>query len=299
MNKQISNLEQKMYARLIEIKDGALCGNFIEMYNGRLHVLVSTDHGFDISSVHYRGINTSYLSRMGLGENSLPFSQRFEGGMLYTCGPDSIGIQQNYPQHGSWHIKKAVLLEKTVTAEKITVKAELNFAELFKPTLRVIRTLELMSDSGAIHLKDKFINDGFQNFSYALLYHFNFGYPFLNPQTDLSINSLTVKAADLIVSAAGYKSLSLPQDEAVEEVFYHEGNDGTVTLSSKAVGIKAILKYDTTIFPVLTQWKSMISGNYVLGIEPATSPMGAALSYNLLKSGSEFTADFQLEFSDI
>lgn len=40
---------------------------------------------------------------------------------------------------------------------------------------------------------------------------------------------------------------------------------------NKEPGLSCRISYDTSVFPVTLQWKSMVSGNDALGIEPSTT----------------------------
>jgi hypothetical protein len=66
----------------------------------------------------------------------------------------------------------------------------------------------------------------------------------------------------------------LPIDGKKEDVFYHkvatdEKGFSCVALFNDRLGLGALIKYDTKNLPNLIQWKSMGSGDYALGIEPA------------------------------
>ena len=58
-------------------------------------------------------------------------------------------------------------------------------------------------------------------------------------------------------------------DGGDEDVYYHTLKEGKVTLSNPDYGITVEMAYDTEVFPVTLEWKSMISGDYALGIEPS------------------------------
>ena len=82
-----------------------------------------------------------------------------------------------------------------------------------------------------------------------------------------------------ILAAAGiarHKVIEAPAAQYDEQVFFHEqpgGADGTagVRLVNPALGLFAELRYDTSVLPVLAEWKSMKSGDYALGLEPSNN----------------------------
>lgn len=57
-------------------------------------------------------------------------------------------------------------------------------------------------------------------------------------------------------------------------MFFHEAcaeRDGRVRLAVKnpRLGMQLRLTYEKNVLPRLVQWKSMVSGDYALGLEPA------------------------------
>lgn len=117
------------------------------------------------------------------------------------------------------------------------------------------------------------INKGYIDDKYVLLYHINFGYPFLDEE--MKIEMPIIKSEGLTDFARSRKELQLkitpPIDGGDEEVFYNNLEEGCVGLKSEKLGIKCELRYDIANFPVTLQWKSMISGDFALGIEPSVT----------------------------
>ena len=117
------------------------------------------------------------------------------------------------------------------------------------------------------------INKGYIDDKYVLLYHINFGYPFLDEE--MKIEMPIIKSEGLTDFARSRKELQLkitpPIDGGDEEVFYNNLEEGCVGLKSEKLGIECELRYDIANFPVTLQWKSMISGDFALGIEPSVT----------------------------
>ena len=71
-----------------------------------------------------------------------------------------------------------------------------------------------------------------------------------------------------------YEKIEEPVDGGEEQVFFHQARgdaDGWVTVSvyNPRLNIRAKLRYNKRELPNLIQWKSMVSGDYALGLEPA------------------------------
>ncbi len=74
--------------------------------------------------------------------------------------------------------------------------------------------------------------------------------------------------------AKDFLQVEEPLDGGVEQVFFHDacaGADGRVRVAvqnpKRKMGVQIV--YEKQVLPKLVQWKSMVSGDYALGIEPA------------------------------
>lgn len=107
---------------------------------------------------------------------------------------------------------------------------------------------------------------------YARVYY-EIGYPFLDE--DLKAEMPIIKSEGLTEYARSRKNSQLlitpPADGGEEEVFYNYLADGRVKLKNEKIGVTCEIRYGTDDFPVTLQWKSMISGDYALGIEPSVT----------------------------
>ena len=94
---KISNPLQTGYIRRYTLCDGRENGlRVTELDNGTLRVLLNESKGLDIMQVWHKGVNMSFVSKNGFTAGEWPFLNRFEGGMLYTCGLDSIGDREGF-----------------------------------------------------------------------------------------------------------------------------------------------------------------------------------------------------------
>ena len=57
--------------------------------------------------------------------------------------------------------------------------------------------------------------------------------------------------------------------------------------------------YDNKYLPCFTEWKSMLAGDYALGIEPASSSFIGDLQYSNIKAGQEIEIKFNINVEDV
>lgn len=271
--RKLGNVKQCFSAYDIQFKGGAENGkNCVLVTAGKLEALFNKDNALDISRVRYCGENISFLSKNGLNSNEGEFAERFEGGFLYTCGTDNVSTcVAGRPVHGSLHYKKAENVYHFTEGEKIVVGGDVRVTALFGENLILRRRFEITENG--ITVNDEIINDGYTSAEYVLLYHTNFGYPFLDE--NLKIDMPIIKSeglTDYAKSRADRRlKITAPIDGGDEEVFYNYLSRGEITLDNDLLGVAVKVRFDTENFPVTLLWKSMISGDYALGVEPATT----------------------------
>jgi len=125
-------------------------------------------------------------------------------------------------------------------------------------------------DIAEITVADEVTNLNPQPEEYALLYHCNFGYPFLNEKTRLLLpdrrrtTPRTPWAETLMGRETGFDK---PNPGEEERVFFHEDMERRAALVSESTGMKMTLTWSDTL-PILAHWRSMASGDYACGLEP-------------------------------
>jgi hypothetical protein len=279
------NKDQLYGVRRITLEEGA--GKGITIYDvttaGGLQFDITADNGLDIGRLRYKGTNISYLSKNGYTspdrfdpfEND--FLHTFPGGMLYTCGLRSVGPANRdgdewHPLHGRYHSIPAVNQYAFIEDDKIVIGGEIYETALFGHILRIKRKITVPVWSSEIYLEDVLENLTPQTMEYMLLYHWNFGYPMLSEQAKLTLpeKRKTTPRTDYAKKGLGKEcEFSSPIDGEQEQVYFHEMNDARVLLKNSALKIGAEFSWSVDTLPILGEWKSMASGDYVLGIEPS------------------------------
>ena len=252
---------------------------------------VTADNGLDIGCLSYRGVNIRFLTKNGYVSpyGSHPFEEdflhTFPGGMLYTCGllstgpanRDTDGVWQ--PLHGRYHnIAADQCFGRVNDHAVIEVGGRIQETRLFGHSLEMRRTITSPVGGSELIITDELTNNTPLPMEYMVLYHMNFGYPFLTPDLQMKLPEGTATTPRTEEAAKGLgqeRTFQEPVDGAEEQVFFHmvppeEGN-GWIRLENPAMGIGAQVEWSLDTLPVLAQWKCMRSGEYVLGIEPTNS----------------------------
>lgn len=285
MDGKVSHQDQLFYLRRYTLTEGSASGTrMIEVHNGTLRFLLCESKGLDITQLWHKGVNISFLSKNGIVNDSLPFPHRFEGGMLYTCGLDSIGQREGYELHGRYHSTPARVISLQCDQDIISVTAEIQDTSLFGQHLVLVRTISTRPFSPTVTITDTLTNIGHQEASYCLLYHVNLGYPMLDEcaKVHTSSQSVTPRNAWAAESLSWRTTPIAPLPGREEACYFLAGNTGKVSVENPKINRLFTMEYSTDTLPHFVQWNSMQSGCYALGLEPCTCPLDDGFFYNQL-----------------
>lgn len=262
---------------------------------GGLSYSILPSRGLDIGLAEFDGIPLCWLSPNGevhpafYNAHSLAWLRTAAGGLLMTCGLTQVGSpgvegSEELGLHGRAHHTPA----RQVCAESyweddeyfIVVCGKVEETSIFGWNLRLTRKITSCLGKNEITIQDVVENAGFEPAPYMMLYHFNFGFPLLDAETEIHFPSGRVTPRESELPIEGLENWQLPQPNYRERVYYHENlstiADGmaAVTLrnphfpaADKPLTVRLAWKVDT--LPVLVQWKMPGEGTHVLGIEPA------------------------------
>lgn len=291
--KYIGNLSQTGYCRHYTLSDGWGRGMRAADINtgGGLQYTVLPDRGLDISLANFKGINLVYQTCNGETHPSyyepegIAWLRTFGAGLLTTCGlthlgPPCVDAGEELGLHGRVSAipsrQFADLSDWEGDEYRYIVKAIIEEGFLFGNKLRMEREITSLRGQNTILLTDKITNFGNKPSPYTILYHMNFGYPFLSEDTQLTIDPLNTEPRDpdAVAGMNDFRSFIKPSKDYREQVFFHKmkGNlngDTSVTVSNKKIGISVNISINIKQLPYVAQWKMMGWGEYVLGIEPS------------------------------
>ena len=298
MNGKINSLSQIASIRRYTITEGSAKGlDFIDIDNGNIRFLLNVSKALDITQLYHKGVNMSFLSKNSLTKRELAFGDRFEGGMLYTCGFDNFGGRDGYETHGTFHNTPAEVVRAECTNNEIVVEANIRNSTLFGKNLLIRRKITTKVGSSKIDLCDELINESYRDEEYCVLYHFNVGYPMLDNGGKVIADVSEIKArndwANENISTAFFIEDDVPNKQ--ETCYFVKLNTPKITYVNEKINRELTLSYTMDTLPCFTLWKSMASGDYALGLEPCTSELDDNFERKIVKAGE--SVKFELSLS--
>ncbi len=272
---QISGIEEH---RLVGGKGDNM--RLFEIRNGRgVEFTVSADRAGDISRLSYKGINLGFFAPCGYvapafyDKEGIGFLKSFTAGFLTTCGLSAVGSPchdngEELSLHGT--ISHIPAENVVVDNENLKITLTMRDASLFSRHLVLTRTYECPDDENCIILTDRVKNIGTIDSEYMIMYHFNIGYPLLCENSEIFINSDTVKPRNEHSAEGIEKRLVVesPQRGFAEQCYYYEMNVGEASIYNPDLKVGVKLLYNRWELPCFTQWKQMGEYEYVMGLEP-------------------------------
>lgn len=294
MLSRVGSIQQLAYVRPICYAEGlAKDMNAFLVKNGSLSFTVLADKCLDIAELSFHGVNIGFLAKPGLigrspvDTHGLEAQRSIMGGLLFTAGLENIGAPciedgKEYPMHGRLRSTPAEHLCADTKWKNgqyfLYVSGEMREAELFGENMTFRRKVETVYGESQITITDVITNEGFRPEPALLLYHFNFGYPFLDEETriDLPSHETIPRDANAAIGINNWNTMSAPVDNAPEQVFLHKLTADALGFTealiyNPALGLSIRLRYSKNHLPYFTQWKSIASGDYVVGLEPSNT----------------------------
>ena len=300
MDGKINNRLQVAYTRAYTLTEGKEDGlKVIEVNNGKIRFLLNVSKACDIMQLWHEGTNISFVSKNGFSAKDDSFLKRFEGGMLYTCGLDSIGNRDGYEMHGTLHNIPAKITECYIDEKEILIKADIENTQLFGANLLLRRTIKTGVNSNAVVVIDELINRGTKVEPYCILYHINLGYPFLNK--DITINDQTrevvprtVYAQDKIIRRTNFCDCI---DNEQEVCYFIKHAKPEIEVVNEQLGKCFSLRYSIETLPCFVQWCSVSSFDYALGLEPSTTELDERFEYKFIQPNEKirFAIEIRVE----
>ena len=289
-------LDQIAGIRMVEYADGKARGmRAAEVYTGSgFRFTVWLDRAMDIGPAEYAGKALAWLHpALGTPATYEPaggnWLRTFGGGLMTTSGLTHIGApdQEGGEAFGT-HGRASHLPAQAVSthcgwngdAYELVLEGQVRQSVLFGENLLLSRRISTTLGTTSLRIEDRLVNEGFQPVNPMLLYHCNFGFPVVSPDTELVVDDLDVRPRDEAAAAGlGAQNHFQPPDPSfTEQVFFHKVKPdaqgyATARLINRALDFGAFVRYRTAELPVLVQWKMMGAGAYVAGLEPATNPL--------------------------
>lgn len=292
MDGRISNFQQVSSIRRYVLLDGQEKGlEVLDCDNGKIRFLLNVSKACDIMQLYHEGQNVSFISKNGFSKENKPFLNRFEGGMLYTCGLNSLGDKEGYEFHGTVHNIPATITRTECDEKGIVVEAILRDTALFGQELVLKRTIFTEMGSESITLQDTLVNEGYREENYCLLYHINVGYPMLDVGAKINARVKNYMPRSAFAKNKADKmfeiSNAVPNQE--EMCYFLQLEEPSIGIVNENLKKKLSISYSADTLPYFVEWKSMASGDYALGFEPSTSELGDKFVYASIKPMESIT----------
>ncbi len=302
MDGRISNFMQVASLRRYEMTEGKERGlRVLDCDNGNLRFLLNESKALDVMQLYHKGQNISFISKNGFTAREIPFANRFEGGMLYTCGLDSAGGREGYEQHGTHHNMPAKVTRAECSEAGILVEAEISETELFGKNLVFRRRVFSAVGSDTLEISDTLENCGTREEGYCLLYHVNAGYPMLDAGARLfdDAEEVVPRTPWAARYAESRREMKVPVPNEEEMCYFIKLKTPRVSLENAALGKVFSLEWSGDTLPHFVEWKSMAAGDYALGLESCTTELDGKFAYSMLGAGERVQFRLSLRVQDL
>jgi hypothetical protein len=320
---------------------GGLCDgvDIIEVDNGALSFTLVPTRGMGLWKGSYRGTFIGWQAPVAGPVNPWFVNPLDQGGLgwlkgfdecIVRCGlgsngppctdvvPDNNGnpSKVNLTLHGRIANLPANRVEiqiKPGPPTELTVIGVVDESMLFCPQLRLVTRISTTVGSNRLTISDRIVNFREVADEVELLYHCNFGMPFIDKGARLVAPSLSVAPRDAraVEGLAGYDTYLGPTPGYVEQCYWHDlaaGSDGmTLAMLRNSDGDNGVvLRYPKAQLPCFTQWKNTVGERegYVTGMEPGINlPNPKTFEREkgrvvVLQPGASYSSDLTLEIHD-
>ena len=279
--------------------------DIVEIDNGEFHFSVLPTRGMGIWRGEYRGLAVGWDSPVKGPVNPQHVNILERGGLGWITGFDEMMVRCGLASHGApckdivpnnmgvptevdltLHGKIANIPASFVQVEvcpgdrpELAVIGEVYEAALFFPQYRLRTRISTRVGSNAVTIADEVTNLAAVEAELELLYHCNFGSPFLEEGSRLVVPARVV-APRTALDAAEIEECHTylgPTAGYVERAYWYElfarEDASTAAMLRNASGDRAVvLRFSIEELPAFTQWKNTaaLSDGYVTGLEPGT-----------------------------
>ena len=302
MDGRISNYQQIGSLRRYSLLDGTAQGlEVLDCDNGKIRFLLNVSKACDVMQLYHNGQNVSFISKNGFTKREIPFLNRFEGGMLYTCGLDNVGGREGYELHGTFHNTPAQIVHASCDEQGICVEAIIRNSALFGQNLVMTRKIFTAMGSDNVTLEDTLVNEGHLAAEYCLLYHINVGYPMLDAGARLVADFVkcTPRTPWSKENIVAYKEMVQPTAGEEEMCYYLELARPEISLVNDKLNKKLTVSYTPETLPHFVEWKSMVCGDYALGLEPATTELDDTFARKTIGAGKSVAFRVNIAVADL
>jgi Domain of unknown function (DUF4432) len=270
----------------------------IEVDNGRMKFWLLPERGMGIWKVWLDGIEIGWQSPVRGPVHSKYVSIHDESGLGWLAGFDELlcrcGLESNgapefdangklkYPLHGKIANLPAYKVAASVDSNKddILVEGSIEESRFKSQRLKLNSITATKLASSEIIIRDIITNTSDTSSEFQLLYHINFGAPFLEAGAELfaPIKTLVPRSQRAEEGVEHWSKFSAPEAGFQEQVYCMEllgdaQGQSQVLLQNAAGSLGVSVHFNLAQLPFFTLWKNTASmrDGYVTGLEPGTN----------------------------
>lgn len=274
---RVGSMKQLADVRAAVMSDGKEAGaKIVEITAAGLSATVSPSRCLDITNLSWKGIPLNFTGKNGVVAAAYadPMNHPLgsvNGGLFYTCGLTNVGDAYGTDYfHGQLRLLPSEQTYATATWEGdeylLRVGGIMRQNAVCLENFSLTRQIETALGAKSITVKDKVSNDGFGESPFMMMYHVVFGFPLLDA------NSRLYTASDMDEGAC---SCAAPTPEGKDNggglfrVRMNKEGESIYCLYNPDLALGLAVTFSAAKMPYLSQWKSMQSGDYAMGLMPA------------------------------
>ncbi len=279
------------------LRDGV---DVVEVHNGALSFTILPTRGMGLWRGDYHGLPLGWRSPVSGPVHPKHVQLADRGGLGWLAGFDEwlcrCGLSSNGPPgvdgggglaqltlHGRIANQPAEAVEVTVALDppyELSVRGEVEEGALFCPHLRLTTTYTTAPGSNRLIVHDVVENRSAQSAEMQMLYHCNFGPPFLETGSRVlaPVREMAPQTPRAAEGVDTYETYTRPTAGFAEQVYLYDlladGRGHTLSVLVNAAQDRAVaVRFNRNELPCFTVWKNTgaLEDGYVTGLEPATN----------------------------
>ncbi|HEY5585745.1 MAG TPA: aldose 1-epimerase family protein [Ruminiclostridium sp.] len=300
----IGHISQVGGLKRYKMLDGRAKGvEVIELNNTNGLVLtIIPDRCLDIFNLTYKGCPVSFISKTGLvspflyNPSEYEWLRSFGAGFLTTCGFTQVGEPCTYGGvHYGLHGLAANIPAENVRCEGkwmgeeyvMKVGGTVNQVKALKEDISLQRTITVSTGSDVLMIDDVITNNSSYKQPFMLLYHMNFGYPFINEQSDFVLPIKGTKGYNNYSNQRiqEYNVITPPDENYTEQTYFHDlfrnkeqdTSGFMIANKKKDPDIAVMVEYNTEVLDNFIQNKFLGKRDYFIAMEPCNNHIDGVL----------------------
>ena len=289
VKKKVGRLEQLFGLTKFTYAEGKAKGmDAVEVRTGSgLRYIVLPDRGMDLGLAEYKGLPFVHISPVGMVAPSYyeprgdEWLRSFTAGLLTTCGLDQVGDPCSagglHGRIANTPAEQVSLCTKQENGQyEMRVCGCVRQAKESVQNLTLQRSVTSYAGENIIRIRDTVTNESYVPSPFMLLYHINFGFPFLDEDFRLEIphTAMSSMYEGREHEFANALCAEAPQAGYSENVFYLEVRpdaQGRGTILAHGTGYDIRITFPADVLPRVAVWKQMGCQDYVMAVEPCNN----------------------------